>query len=106
MSLLLSSLPNTNLICSLRQYPNFSKSSPPPVLAEHLPPEEFKKSQAYGRDKAKFAILSTLYGQILETAIIYYGGYSWAWKIAGILLGKLGYGSEYEVCYLSFDVIE
>lgn len=44
-----------------------------------------------------FSIISALYGQIVETAIIYYGGYAWAWDIAGILLSKLGYGPAYEV---------
>ncbi|GJJ14172.1 hypothetical protein Clacol_008433 [Clathrus columnatus] len=82
---------------SIRDLPHFSKTEPPPVLAKHLTAEEFKKSQAYGRDKARFSIISTLYGQILETAIIYFSGYSWAWSIAGILLAKLGYGSEYEI---------
>jgi STE24 endopeptidase len=81
----------------LRQYPNYSKTEPPAALAKHFTPDVFAKSQAYGRDKAKFSLVSGLYSQVLETAIIYYGGYAWAWDVAGKALGRLGYGPEYQV---------
>ncbi|KAF8576739.1 hypothetical protein K439DRAFT_1397128 [Ramaria rubella] len=81
----------------LRQYPNYSKTEPPAALTAHFTPEVFAKSQAYGRDKAKFSLVSSFYSQILETAILYYGGYAWAWDLAGTLLSRYGYGSEYQI---------
>lgn len=80
-----------------RQYPNYSKTKPPAALAEHFTSEVFTKSQAYGRDKAKFSLVSGLYSQVLETTIIYYGGYAWAWEVAGKVLSYFGYGPEYQV---------
>jgi STE24 endopeptidase len=74
---------------------------PPPALADHFTPEVFAKSQAYGRDKAKFSLFTGIYSQILESAIIYFGGYAWAWGVAGKVLNKFGYGSEYQVNQLS-----
>ncbi|KAF8510125.1 peptidase family M48-domain-containing protein [Hysterangium stoloniferum] len=81
----------------MRQYPNYSKTEPPRQLAAHFTGDVFAKSQAYGKDKAKFSLVSGLFNQILETAVIYYGGYAWAWEVAGNILGKSGYGSEYEI---------
>ncbi|OCH91553.1 hypothetical protein OBBRIDRAFT_774956 [Obba rivulosa] len=81
----------------LRQYPLYSKPAPPPALAEHFSSGDFAKSQAYGRDKAKFALLSGLYGQVLESLQIHYGVYAWAWDAAGRLLAAFGYGPAYEI---------
>jgi hypothetical protein len=82
----------------LRQYPLYSKTSPPPALAEHIKPEDFAKSQKYGQDKAKFALFSKLYSQTLDSALLHYGFYAWCWGASGSLLSKFGYGEEYEVC--------
>lgn len=82
----------------IRQYPLYSKTSPPPALADHFTPDVFAKSQAYGRDKARFALVSGLYKQIFESAILHYGVYAWAWSVGGHILAKAGYGEEYEVC--------
>jgi CAAX prenyl protease-like protein len=87
------------LSCSLRQYPLFSKSSPPAVLADHFTSQAFEKSQKYGKHKAKFSIVSGLYKQFIDTlqlASCFY--YPWAWRASGQLLGLTGYGSEYLVC--------
>jgi len=81
----------------LRQYPLYSKKTPPPVLAEHFSAEVFEKSQLYGKDKAKFSIVSGLYRQILDTLMIQYGLYAWAWDVGGQLVGKFGYGPEYQI---------
>ena len=89
--------PNDVWCSRLRQYPNYSKTEPPPALAEHFTPDVFAKSQAYGRDKARFSMFSGVFSQILETAILYYGGYAWAWEFAGKVLSYYGYGPEYQV---------
>ncbi|EIN06828.1 metalloendopeptidase [Punctularia strigosozonata HHB-11173 SS5] len=81
----------------LRQYPLYSKKEPPAVLKDHFSQETFDKSQTYGRDKAKFALFSGLYKQVLDSALIHYGAYAWSWSIAGKLLARFGYSAEYEI---------
>ena len=58
---------------------------------------EFSKSQDYGRDKAYFAIASTIYKQTVDSALLHYGMYAYSWTIAGRILEHFGYGPEYEV---------
>jgi hypothetical protein len=82
----------------LRQYPLFSKTEPPKALAGHFTPELFEKSQKYGKDKAKFALVTGLYKQALDSGTLHFGLYAWSWDVAGQALAKYGYGSEYEVC--------
>lgn len=85
-------------IYSLRQYPLYSKPTPPAVLADHFTPQVFERSQKYGKHKAKFTIVSGLYKQVIETLQIASGlYYPWAWRTAGQLLGLAGYGPEYLV---------
>ena len=83
----------------LRQYPLYSKKEPPKALAAHFTPEVFKKSQEYGKDKARYALVSGLLKQVLESLMLHYGIYAWGWDVAGRLLGMFGYGEEYEVRY-------
>lgn len=87
--------------CSLRQYPLYSKPTPPTVLADHFTPQVFEKSQIYGKDKAKFSIVSGLYRQFIDTLQLASGlYYPWAWSASGQLLRLAGYGPEYLVCPL------
>jgi len=81
----------------LRQYPLYSKKKPPPALAAHFSQDVFEKSQAYGKDKAQFGLISGLYRQIVDTLFIHYGLYAWAWSTAGTLITNFGYGPEYEI---------
>lgn len=81
----------------LRQYPLYSKKAPPPALKEHFTDDVFQKSQAYGKDKARFSLFSGLFKQVLDSVFLHYGIYAWAWTVAGNLIAKLGYGEEYEV---------
>ena len=81
----------------LRQFPLYSKTAPPPVLKDHFKEEVFKKSQAYGKDKAKFALFSGLYKQAVDSSLLQFGFYSWSWNAAGSLIQKLGYGPQYQV---------
>ena len=73
---------------------------PPVVLASHFNDNEFQKSQAYGKDKAKFSIFSGLFGQLPGSAMIHYGFYAWAWGTAGHFLARYGYGPQYEVSFV------
>jgi len=86
----------------LRQYPLYSNKEPPAVLAAHFTPELFEKSQKYGKDKAKFSLVSGLYKQCFDSAMLQFGFYAWSWDVAGQLLSKFGYNSEYEVSSCSF----
>ncbi|KAF9039259.1 peptidase family M48-domain-containing protein, partial [Panaeolus papilionaceus] len=81
----------------IRQYPLYSKTKPPPALASHFEPGVFEKSQAYGKDKAKFALFSGLFKQCLDSLMLQYGFYAWSWSAAGSLLAKVGYGPEHEI---------
>ena len=103
-TLTLTPLAKTALLrCSLRQYPLYSKLTPPAVLADHFTPQVFEKSQIYGKHKAKFSIISGLYKQFIDTLqLSSYMYYPWAWGASGQLLGLAGYGSEYLVCPQEF----
>jgi len=67
------------------------------VLASHFEPGVFEKSQIYGKDKAKFALFSGIFKQLLDSLMLQYGFYAWSWSAAGTLLTKAGYGGEYQV---------
>ncbi|EGN97642.1 hypothetical protein SERLA73DRAFT_169922 [Serpula lacrymans var. lacrymans S7.3] len=81
----------------LRQYPLYSKTEPPTVLAGHFSPDAFEKSQKYGKDKAKFSLFAGLFKQCLDSAMIQFGFYNWAWDVARQVLASFGYGTEYEI---------
>jgi STE24 endopeptidase len=57
----------------------------------------FEKSQNYGKDKAKFALFSGLFKQVLDSSMLQFGFYSWSWGASGALIGKFGFGPEYQV---------
>lgn len=42
-------------------------------------------------------MFSSTYRQILDVALIYFGGFAWAWRLGDELLAATGYGQEYEV---------
>ncbi|KAH8804635.1 peptidase family M48-domain-containing protein [Xylogone sp. PMI_703] len=71
---------------SLRQYQVLKQTSPPKVLKEEITQEVFEKSQAYGRAKEQFSIFSGLYGQIQNTAFIYFDVLPKLWNFTGDLL--------------------
>ena len=73
------------LLC---QYPLYNKTGPPAVLAPHLNDDEFQKSQAYGKDKAK---ISNILGIVWAASwfcydslwVLFLGlGYSWSFPSA------------------------
>ena len=75
----------------------YNKTVPPRALADHFTTEIFKASQEYGKDKAKFAFVSGIYKQAVDSVFLQYGMYAWAWSTAGSILGKFGYDAKYEV---------
>ncbi|KAH7914894.1 peptidase family M48-domain-containing protein [Hygrophoropsis aurantiaca] len=81
----------------IRQYPLYSKKEPPAVLAGHFDAEVFQKSQDYGKDKAQFSLVTGLLKQGLDSAMLQYGFYAWAWDAGGRITSRLGYGPEYEI---------
>lgn len=83
--------------CRLRQYPLYSKTAPPAELSAHIDSATFAKSQQYGRDKARFSIISGLIHQVLDTVGLHFGIYAFAWESAGHVIARFGYGPEYEV---------
>lgn len=75
------------------------------MLKDHFSQEVFDKSQKYGKDKAKFALASGLYRQVMDSAMLQYGMYAWAWEAGGRFLTKVGYSTEHEVSKSAHDDI-
>jgi STE24 endopeptidase len=97
---------------SLRQYQVLKQTRPPKVLQNEVSQEVFDKSQAYGRAKAKFGLFSGLYGQIQNTAFIYYDVLPKLWALTGSWLLQFaperfsGEISHSIIFVLSFIVIQ
>lgn len=66
-------------------------------MAGHFDEATFRNSQLYGRDKAQFSLVAGLFKQAIDSAMLHYGFYAWAWDVGGRLMGRFGYGTEYEV---------
>lgn len=64
------------------------KPAPPAVLAKEVSQETFDKSQAYGRAKAKFEVVSGLWSQLTNLAFIQYDVLPKLWSLTGDLLLK------------------
>ncbi|MCJ1455572.1 hypothetical protein MMC28_005927 [Mycoblastus sanguinarius] len=71
---------------SLRQYKILQQTKPPKALEGEVSQEVFDKSQAYGRAKAKFGFVSSLYGQVQNYGIIYYDLLPKLWGLTGVWL--------------------
>ena len=71
---------------SLRQYQVLKKTKTPKVLEHEVTQEVFDKSQAYGRAKAKFKFVDSLWDQIQNIAIIQYDVLPKLWTWSGGLL--------------------
>ncbi|RAL68089.1 hypothetical protein DID88_008807 [Monilinia fructigena] len=74
---------------SLRQYQVLKQTRPPKVLSNEVSQEVFDKSQAYGRAKAQFGFVAGLYGQIQNTAFIYFDVLPKLWDFTGSWLLRL-----------------
>lgn len=73
---------------SLRQYKVLQQTRPPKVLENEVTQEIFDKSQAYGRAKANFGFVSSLYGLVQNLGIIYYDFLPKLWAITGVWLTR------------------
>ncbi|KAK3178287.1 hypothetical protein OEA41_000420 [Lepraria neglecta] len=71
---------------SLRQYKVLQQKKPPKALKGEVSQEVFDKSQAYGRAKAKFGFVSSLYDQVQNYGIIYYDLLPQLWVLTGVWL--------------------
>ncbi|KAB8304553.1 hypothetical protein EYC80_003936 [Monilinia laxa] len=97
---------------SLRQFQVLKQTRPPKVLSNEVSQEVFDKSQAYGRAKAQFGFVAGLYGQIQNTAFIYFDVLPKLWDFTGSWLLRLaparftGEISHSIVFVLTFIVIQ
>jgi STE24 endopeptidase len=71
---------------TIRQYRVLQRTAPPKVLAKEVSKETFDKSQAYGRAKAQFSIVSGLWAQICNTLFVQYDALPLLWNRSGDLL--------------------
>lgn len=81
-----------------RQVPLYSLPSPPALLKDHIPEDTYKKSQAYGRERSRFAILKEIFGQAVSWGMIVSGTYLWGWDKAGAALAEMGVNPTRVVC--------
>jgi hypothetical protein len=77
-----------------RQLPCYSIPAPPAALADHIPEDTYKKSQAYGRDKTRWALFKQVYNQTLNALYIGGGAYKWVWTLTGGWMAKMGFGGD------------
>ena len=73
---------------SFRQYKVLKQTKPPKVLASEISQDVFDKSQAYGRAKAQFGFVSSLYGQVQNIGFIYYDVLPKLWAVTGVWLTR------------------
>jgi len=59
----------------------------------------------YGKDKAKFSLVSGILKQLLESALLHYGFYAWSWNVSGQMIGQFGYGYSFVYVQISQSVI-
>ena len=71
---------------ALRQYRQYSLPTPPKALVPYVSLDTFAKSQRYGRDKARTALMAETIMHIFGLLIIRYEVYARAWSVAGALL--------------------
>ena len=83
----------------------FSKKEPPASLAKHFEPGVFEKSQNYGKDKAKFALFSGIFKQLLDSLMIHFCFYAWSWGLSQNIMTKIGYGYEVNILSLERELI-
>lgn len=77
-------------VLSLRQYKLYRLETPPATLASHVDLDTFRKSQVYGKDKARFGFFTSAVGQLMSVALVYYDVYAWSWTVSGRALHHFG----------------
>jgi STE24 endopeptidase len=71
-----------------RQYKVLQRPNKPKTLEKEIDQTTFDKSQAYGRAKAKFSFISSLFTQAKSLAILYFDVFPKVWGLTGLLLAK------------------
>ena len=74
---------------SFRQYQILKRKKAPKVLENEISQETFDKSQAYGRAKAQFGFVASLYGQAQNLAFVYYDALPKVWALTGLWLPRI-----------------
>jgi STE24 endopeptidase len=69
---------------SWRQYRVLSRTTVPPQLKNEIDQQTFDKSQAYGRSKAKFGLVSGVWSQIKNYLVITQNVYPKLWALTGV----------------------
>ncbi|KAL7420518.1 zinc metalloprotease [Cryptotrichosporon argae] len=78
-----------------RQSRTYDIPAPPAELDGHLSPETFTKAQAYGRNKMSYALLKTVYGQMVNYLLIRQLAYARLWAATAGLMRRCGLGEEW-----------
>ncbi|KAK4552993.1 zinc metalloprotease [Recurvomyces mirabilis] len=73
---------------SYRQYQVLQRKKIPVQLKEEIDQKTFDKSQAYGRAKFKFGLVSGVFNMVKSLAVLRWDGYAWLWSLTGIWLAK------------------
>lgn len=68
----------------------YSYPSPPGSLVQHVDLETYKKSQRYGRDKARFGFVVAAWGLINSLAIVYFDLLPTMWNLSADVLDHVG----------------
>ncbi|CAH0040647.1 unnamed protein product [Clonostachys solani] len=71
-----------------RQYRVLQRKAPPAVVAKEITPENFEKSSAYGRAKAKFSVVDGALDLVQNLAMIQFDVFPKLWSLTGDLLLK------------------
>ncbi|KAI9841207.1 MAG: hypothetical protein M1837_000934 [Sclerophora amabilis] len=96
---------------SLRQYKVLQQKKPPKTLEGEVSQDVFDKSQAYGRAKAKYGFVSSLYGQVQNLVVIYGDVLPKLWALSGVWLARYapaGFTGEITqtlIFFFTFNVI-
>ncbi|TID27280.1 CaaX prenyl protease [Venturia nashicola] len=71
-----------------RQYAVYTRTIRPKTLEKEVDQKTFDKSQAYGRAKAKFNFISSIFGQAVKLFIIYADMWPKAWALVGSFMAS------------------
>ncbi|WFD32226.1 Ste24 endopeptidase [Malassezia sp. CBS 17886] len=77
-------------LVALRQYRLYDEPTPPNALVAHVSLDTFRKSQAYGKDKARMALVSQGIEHAFSLAVVAFDVYARVWVWSGDVLDALG----------------
>jgi len=71
-----------------RQYGVYKRTIRPKALEAEVNQETYDKSQAYGRAKAKFNFVSSIFGETFKLFIIYNNVWPKVWSLVGVFMSQ------------------